>query len=78
MGDQLEHIVVVRKTSCGCRHSKISVLWQDNVLRPDAHLKVLVVIRHPIVEQNSQGVLEVLNLRPHLKILCFPGEFLKD
>ena len=72
VGDQLEHIVVVRQTSCGRRHSEISVLWQDNVLRPDAHLKVFFVIRHPIVEENGQSVLEVLNLGPHLKMWCFP------
>ena len=72
MGDQLEHIVVVCQTSCGRRHSKISVLWQDNVLRSDAHFKVLLIVRHPVVEENSQSVLEVLNLGPHLKMWCFP------
>ena len=72
VGDQLEHIVVVCQTSCGRRHSKISVLWQDNVLRSDAHLKVLLIVRHPVVEENSQSVLEVLNLGSHLKMWCFP------
>ena len=73
VSDQLEHIMVVRQTSCGRRNSKVSVLWQDNVLRPDTHLKVLVVVRHPVVEENGQGVLEVLNLGSHLTRWCFSG-----
>ena len=74
VSDQFEHIVVICQTSCSCRHSEISILWQNNVFRPDAHLKVLVVVGHSIVEEDSQGVLEVLNLSPHLKIGCFPED----
>merc|ERR1719234_1475601 len=59
------HIMVVRQTSSGRRNSKVSILWQDNVLRADTHLKVLFVVRHPVVEENCQGVLEVLNLGSH-------------
>ena len=70
VSDQLEHIMVVRQTSCGRRNSKVSILWQDNVLRADTHLKVLFVVGHPVVEENSQGVLEVLNLGSHLTIWC--------
>ena len=74
---QFQHIVVVRQTTGGRRHSEISILWQDHVLGPYAHLKVLVVVGHPIVEENSQGVLEVLDLGPHLKIWCF-ADILED
>ena len=54
--------MVVGQTSCGSRDSKISILWQDHILRSDTKLKVLVVVGHAIVDQHRQGVLVILDL----------------
>ena len=66
VGYQLEHIVIVSQASSGSRHPEVSILRQDNVFCPDAHLEVLFIVGHSVVKQNGQGVLEILNLGPHL------------
>ena len=64
VGDQLEDVVIVSESSGSCGDTEVTVLRQHNVLRPHAHLEVLVVVRHPVVEEQGQGVLVVFDLRP--------------
>ena len=54
--------MIVSKTSSGGRDSEVSVLWQDNILRSDAELEVLLVIGHSIVYEDCQSVLEIFYL----------------
>ena len=54
--------MIVSKTSSGGRDSEVSVLWQDDILRSDAELEVLLVIGHSIVYEDCQSVLEIFYL----------------
>ena len=54
--------MIVSKTSSGGRDSEVSVLWQDDILRSDAELEVLLVVGHSIVYEDCQSVLEIFYL----------------
>ena len=64
VGDQLQDVVIVSESSGGRGHAEVTVLRQHNVLRTHAHLEVLVVVGHPVVEEKGQGVLVVLYFSP--------------
>ena len=60
-----ENIVIISQATSGCRDSKVPLLRQNHILSSDTHLEILVVVGHPIVEEDCQSVLEIFNLCFH-------------
>ena len=66
MGEQLEDIVVVRKSTSGCADAEVPARRKKHVLRPEAHFIIVGVVRYAVVDQDRENVFVVLNLRSYL------------
>lgn len=61
IGQEMQDVVIVRKASRRRRNPEITIFGQRDVLHTEAHLVVLLVASHAVVEEQSERVLVVLD-----------------
>ena len=54
--------MVIRQTSSSRGDTEVTILGQDDILRSHTKLEILVIVRHSVVDEDSEGVLVILNL----------------
>ena len=54
--------MVIRQTSSSRGDTEVTILGQDDILRSHTKLKILVIVGHSVVDEDSEGVLVILNL----------------
>lgn len=54
--------MVISQTSSSSGYTKVSISGQDNILRSHTKLEILVIVGHSVVDEDSEGVLIILNL----------------
>ena len=54
--------MIIRQTSSSCGHTEVTILGQDDILRSHTKLEILVILVHSVVDEDSEGVLVILNL----------------
>lgn len=51
VGQEVEHVVVVRQPARRGRQPEVTVFRQHQILDAETNFKILFVVRHPVVEQ---------------------------
>lgn len=54
--------MVISQTSSSSGYTKVSIPGQDDILRSHTKLEILVIVGHSVVDEDSEGVLIILNL----------------
>ena len=54
--------MVIRQTSSSRGDTEVTILGQDDILRSHTKLEILVIVGHSVVDEDSEGVLVILNL----------------